>query len=752
MTAPDRLAPANLEAEEAVLGSMLIDGAAIIRVAAQLAPDDFYRPAHTAVYVAMLELYGRRDAIDVVTVAAELERTSQLDAAGGAAYLTELIERTPVSTHVEYYAGLVARTATQRRLIAAAGQIAQVAYEDEAETIEETVDRAEAALFAVLQDRQHRDLVPLSVLLDRYFEKIEEIRARQDAMLGTRTGFRDLDRLLGGLQPSDLCIVAGRPGMGKTSWLNSVAANVAEGMQGTVAFFSLEMSAEQLVQRLIASKTGISTHHLRVGQIRDDEIDLVMRAIGELASAAIYIDDTPGLSPFDLRTKVRRLHAERGVDLVIVDYLQLMHSGRRNENRVQEISLISRALKGLAREVRVPVIAASQLSRAVESRADRRPQLSDLRESGCLTGDTQLVRADTGEIVSIEDLAAGDARNVPIWSLDPTSMRVVRRTLTRAFSSGTKSVFRLVLRSGREIKASANHPFLTVDGWRAVEDLAAGTHVAVARTIPDPEQPSPMTSVPLVLPTTLTSVVDTPSTARRDFALSLAGDILRAGTVLKSHELVCLGGAGANELTAARIGRSTSPKSTPAKAGAQPPTPYDPWATGPSPEISGFAPSCPHRSAWASPRVDGRNSCRLGPGLRRGGRSRGRSLASTKLRRTRLGKSDVYWDEITAIEPLGEQPVFDATVPGTHNFLANGIVAHNSIEQDADMVIFLYRDAVYNEHTEKKNIAEIHVAKHRHGPTGTVNMVFVPHETRFVDLADAQAAEVAATTPEGWPA
>lgn len=456
MTAPDRLAPANLEAEEAVLGSMLIDGAAIIRVAAQLAPDDFYRPAHTAVYVAMLELYGRRDAIDVVTVAAELERTGQLDTAGGAAYLTELIERTPVSTHVEHYAGLVARTATQRRLIAAAGQIAQVAYEDEAETIEETVDRAEAALFAVLQDRQHRDLVPLSVLLDRYFEKIEEIRARQDAMLGTRTGFRDLDRLLGGLQPSDLCIVAGRPGMGKTSWLNSVAANVAEGMQGTVAFFSLEMSAEQLVQRLIASKTGISTHHLRVGQIRDDEIDLVMRAIGELASAAIYIDDTPGLSPFDLRTKVRRLHAERGVDLVIVDYLQLMHSGRRNENRVQEISIISRALKGLAREVRVPVIAASQLSRAVESRADRRPQLSDLRESG-------------------------------------------------------------------------------------------------------------------------------------------------------------------------------------------------------------------------------------------------------------------------------------------------------SIEQDADMVIFLYRDAVYNEHTEKKNIAEIHVAKHRHGPTGTVDMVFVPHETRFVDLADAQAAEAGATTPEGWP-
>jgi replicative DNA helicase len=391
MTAPDRLAPANVEAEEAVLGSLLLDGAAVIRVAAQLAPDDFHRPANGLLYAAMLELYGRREAIDVVTLSAELERAGQLEAVGGLMYLTQLIDRTPVAAHVEYYAGLVERSAVQRRLITAAGQIAQVAYEDEAETVEETVDRAEALLFGVLQDRQHRDLVPLSVLLDRYFEKIEEIRDRQDAMLGTRTGFRDLDRLLGGLQPSDLCIVAGRPGMGKTSWLNSVAANVAETMRGTVAFFSLEMSAEQLVQRLIASKTGISTHHLRIGQIRDDEIELVMRAIGELASAALYIDDTPGLSPFDLRTKVRRLHAERGVDLVIVDYLQLMHSGRRSENRVQEISHISRALKGLAREVRVPVIAASQLSRAVESRADRRPQLSDLRESGSIEQDADMV-------------------------------------------------------------------------------------------------------------------------------------------------------------------------------------------------------------------------------------------------------------------------------------------------------------------------------------------------------------------------
>lgn len=391
MTASDRLAPANIEAEEAVLGSLLIDGMAVVRVASQLAPDDFYRPAHARLYAVLLELYGRREAIDVVTVASELERLGQLEETGGVAFLSQLIEHTPMAVHVEHYAGLVERTAIQRRLISAAGQIAQVAYDDEAESISETVDRAEAMLFNVLQDREHRDLRPLSVLLDAYFDKIEDIRAHRESTLGTRTGFQDLDRLMGGLQPSDLCIVAGRPGMGKTSWLNTVAANVAGQSHGAVAFFSLEMSAEQMVQRLIASETGISTHNLRLGQIRDDEIDLVMRAIGVLAKLAIYIDDTPGLTPFDLRTKVRRLHAERGVELVIVDYLQLMHSGRRSENRVQEISNISRSLKGLAREVRVPVIAASQLSRAVESRADRRPQLSDLRESGSIEQDADMV-------------------------------------------------------------------------------------------------------------------------------------------------------------------------------------------------------------------------------------------------------------------------------------------------------------------------------------------------------------------------
>jgi replicative DNA helicase len=397
MSAPDKLVPANVEAEQAVLGALLIESTAIVRIAALLAADDFFRPAHGRIFRAIRDLYSRREAVDFVTVVSELEREGALEEVGGSAYLTELIELTPVAAHVEHYAGLVERAAVRRRIISAAGQIAQIAYDDEAETIEETIDQVEVALFQVLQDRQHRDLVPLSVLLEEYFEKIEEIQAHRELRLGLQTGFADLDRLLGGLHPSDLCVVAGRPGMGKTSWLMSVAANLAIPRRAaglapaTVAIFSLEMSAEQLVQRLLSSRTGISSHQLRLGQIPDADFELLSRAFGELAGAPIYIDDTPGITPFDLRTKVRRLHAERGVDLVVVDYLQLMQSGRRSENRVQEISFISRALKGLAREVRVPILAASQLSRAVESRADRRPQLSDLRDSGTIEQDSDMV-------------------------------------------------------------------------------------------------------------------------------------------------------------------------------------------------------------------------------------------------------------------------------------------------------------------------------------------------------------------------
>jgi replicative DNA helicase len=392
MSAPiDRIVPFNVEAEEAVLGSLLLDPQAIVRVAAFLRPDDFYREKNRWVYESAIALYERRDAIDFLTVRDELERNGRLDETGGASFLTSLINVVPTSIHIEHYGRIVERAATRRRLISAASDIAALAY-DESDEIDATLDKAEQILFAISQRSLTRDLTPISQVLNAYFDKIEYLQAHHGHVSGTTSGFVDLNKLLGGFQRSDLIIVAARPGIGKTALMLSFADAAARtNPPPAVAIFSLEMSAEQLVQRLISSATGIDQHRLRLGQIRDDELSLVTRAMGELERTRIYIDDTPGITALEMRTKARRLHAEHPIGLIIVDYLQLMHGGGRNENRVQEISHISRSLKELARELDVPVIAASQLSRAVESRHDRRPMLSDLRESGSIEQDADVV-------------------------------------------------------------------------------------------------------------------------------------------------------------------------------------------------------------------------------------------------------------------------------------------------------------------------------------------------------------------------
>lgn len=388
--ATDKLPPQNIDAEISVLGSLLIDPEAIIKVAAFLRPDDFYRESHALIYAAILRLFERREPADVVTVSTELEHHGQLENVGGHAYLASLISRVPTSAHVEHYARIVESTAVRRRLINAAGQIAALAYE-EAEDVRSTIDEAERILFQVSQRQVGQDLVPIGRILSEYFDQIEYLYENQGEMAGLPTGFADLDKLLSGLQPSDLIVVAGRPGMGKSSFVLSLAQHMAVERKACVAIFTLEMSAEQLAQRMISAETGIDSQRLRVGQIRDDEIEQIARAIGLLSDTAIYIDDTPAISTMELRTKARRLATERQLDLVIVDYLQLMRSGIRTENRVQEISYISRSLKALARELMVPVIAASQLSRAVESRHDKRPILSDLRESGSIEQDSDIV-------------------------------------------------------------------------------------------------------------------------------------------------------------------------------------------------------------------------------------------------------------------------------------------------------------------------------------------------------------------------
>lgn len=384
----ERLPPQNIDAEEAVLGALLIDPDAIIRVATIIKADDFYREKNGWIYECALALHERREPIDFVSMCDELDHREQLHEVGGPAFITSLINAVPTSVHIEHYARIVERAATRRRLIDAAGQIAAVAYQ-EADDIAEVVDQAEQILFGVSQRRISRDLVPIREILSAYYDRIEYLTRHRGELIGIPTGFSDIDKLLGGLQRSDLVILAARPSVGKTSLALSFGHNAAKKHRQRVAFFSLEMSSEQVVQRLISAETGIGSQNLRRGEI--DDWARFMKATNDLSESTFYIDDTPGISALELRTKARRLHAEVGVDLIIVDYLQLMRGDTRSENRVQEISSISRSLKALARELNVPLLALSQLSRGVESRTDKRPMLSDLRESGALEQDADVV-------------------------------------------------------------------------------------------------------------------------------------------------------------------------------------------------------------------------------------------------------------------------------------------------------------------------------------------------------------------------
>ena len=339
---------------------------------------------------------------------------------GGAAHITSLINAVPTAIHAEHYGHIVERTAILRRLISAAGQIAGIAYE-EAEDVDEVVDRAEQILFGVSQRRIARDLVPMKQIIGDYYDRIDYLYQHRGEPVGIPTGFPMLDKLLGGLQDSDLVIVAGRPSMGKTSLVLSMAQTAARKFNQRAAFFSLEMSAEQVVQRLVSAETGIDSQKLRLGNLEDDEWPIFVQATGILSEVPIFIDDTPSISALQMRTKARRLHAEHGLDLIIVDFLQLMRGDVRSENRVQEISSISRSLKGLARELNVPVLAVSQLSRAVESRQDHIPILSDLRESGSIEQDADVVmfvyreemyNPDT-ELKNIADIIVAKHRNGP---------------------------------------------------------------------------------------------------------------------------------------------------------------------------------------------------------------------------------------------------------------------------------------------------------------------------------------------------
>lgn len=422
-----KVPPQNIDAEMSLLGAILIDEEVLADASELVASKDFYDKRHRMIFSGMMRLYERHKPVDLLTLTDELKKKDEFDTIGGTAYLTELTNYVPTAAHADAYAEMVAQKAVRRRLIKASAEISEMGFDEET-TTQELLEKAEAELFSVSDQSLKQDLTSIEQILTDSFDRMEELHRNKGALRGIRTGFRDLDNMTAGLQRSDLIILAARPAMGKTTLVTNLAYNVATIAKQPVLFFSLEMSKEQLVDRMLADASGVDAWNIRTGNLSDEDFSKLSEAMGEMAEAPIYIDDTPGLSVLEMRTKARRAAHDAPLGLVIVDYLQLMQAnGNHGGNRVQEVSEISRGLKLIARELNVPLIALSQLSRSVETRTPPIPQLSDLRESGSIEQDADIVsfiyrpgyyEPDNPEVANITSLIIAKHRNGPVGKVD----------------------------------------------------------------------------------------------------------------------------------------------------------------------------------------------------------------------------------------------------------------------------------------------------------------------------------------------
>jgi replicative DNA helicase len=789
-----------------------------------------------------------------------------LDRVGGRAQLASMQSAVPTAANIEYYGRIVKEKAYKRRLISAGSNIAGFGFDDGVEA-EEAINQAQSLVFGVADDRDQRELARLYDLLGPAMERISLQMESGQGVIGVPSGFHDLDRMTGGFKDSDLIIVAGRPSMGKTSLALNIALHSALEAKKAVAIFSLEMSKEQLTERLLTEQAQIDAQRMHRGLLTEGEFDRVSNALGPLGEAAIFIDDTPVMDELTLQLKARQAKMRHNIDMILVDYLQLMHGrARGDDNRVQEVSAISRALKGLARELRIPVIAISQLSRAPEQRPDKRPILSDLRESGCLAGDTPIYLPDAGTYVPIKDLVGKSGFRV--LALDEGWWRMFPKKVTHAFATGRKPVFRIVTKLGRTIRATANHQFLTIEGWQRLDALKSGDRIALPRILQGPDE-------------------DTMSLAE----LGLLGHLIGDGCTLPTHAIQyttkdpILAETVANLATAV-FGDAVRPRINPERSWIQvyfPPTRHlthgvrNPvrvwleelgafglrsyekrvpvkvfsqsalgvaaflrhlWATdgcvhlspGGSHENVYYASSSEglagdvqslllriginakltrhpqegkgrdqlhivisgqhdiraflelvgvlganktlHKAAileylenkrentnrdvipaatWrlhALPAMHaagvttramqaGLGNAYMGTGIYEQNLSRERAMRLAEVVRSDtlelLATSEVYWDVVTTIESDGVDDVYDLTVEDLHNFVAGDVITHNSIEQDSDLVMFLFRPEYYKS-DERPGIAEIIVAKHRNGPTGMIELKFRRDHTRFYNL------------------
>ncbi|MHA6801696.1 replicative DNA helicase [Bounagaea algeriensis] len=994
----DRQPPQDIPAEQSVLGGMMLSKDAIADVVEVVRPNDFYRPAHQAIYDCILDLYGRGEPADAVTVSHDLDRRQQLQKVGGAPYLHTLLATVPTAANAGYYAEIVAERAVLRRLVEAGTRVVQLGYQGgEGAEIDEVVDRAQAAVYDVTERRVNEDYAALEDLLQPTMDEIDAIASRGGQSQGIPSGFADLDDVTNGLHAGQMIIVAARPGVGKAlaldtplptpgGWTTMGEAAVGEDLLGAdgsptriveatdvltdrschrVEFsdgaavtadaehrwalddervvttaeltrladeapviagrpglkvtavrpvgsvpvrcvqvdapdrlyqagptgipthnstlgldfaraasikhsmgsviFSLEMGRTEIVMRMLSAEARIRLADMRGGSMSDEDWTRLARRMSEISEAPLFIDDSPNLTMMEIRAKARRLKQRHDIQLVVVDYMQLMTSGKKVESRQQEVSEFSRNLKLLAKELEIPVVAISQLNRGPEQRNDKKPQLADLRESGCLTGGTRLLRADTGAEVTFDELMRTGERPL-VWSLDER-MRLVPRLVTNVFSSGVKEAFRVRLSSGREIEATANHPMRTVDGWTPLGELGVGARVAVPRRTPEPVDAEPMPEPEVVLlahligdgsyvrrqPIRYASVDEANLTAVTDaaqhFGVSAVRDEYAAAkvTTLRLPAPYRLTHGRRNPIAAwldelGVFGQRSCDKHIPERVFRLPKEQiglflHHLWATDGSVRwdekygqgwiyyattsrqlaedvtqlllrFGVFARiqttnkvnyrACYHVSVYGSesqltflkeigvhgmralkadeleaqllrieqvPKADTVPSDvweKVQPLLAAHGMSKhalckavnnnsyGARMFTVSPSRSRLGRvatelgdqelqdlttSDVFWDEIVEVASLGEQPVYDATVEGTHNFIANCINMHNSLEQDADMVVLIHRPDAFERDDPRMGEADLMLAKHRAGPTSTVTVAHQLHYSRFVDMA-----------------
>lgn len=999
-----RQPPQDMAAEQSVLGGMLLSKDAVADVLERLRPGDFYRPAHQNIYDAILDLYGRGEPADAVTVAAELDRRGLLKRIGGAPYLHTLISTVPTAANAGFYAGIVAEKATLRRLVEAGTRVVQYGYAGtEGADVADLVDRAQAEIYDVTQTRSSEDFTVLEELLQPTMDEIDAIASQGGISRGIPTGFTELDEITNGLHPGQMIIVAARPGVGKALALDTplptpggwttmgdvsvgdelidangrptrvVAATpvmeerpcyeidlsdgttivadashqwptgrgivttatlrpgadrlepalTAGGLavltkpvtitdvrrvqsvpvrcvevdnpahlylagrsmvpthnstigldfmrscsikhQQASVIFSLEMSKTEIVMRLLSAEAKIKLGDMRSGRMSDDDWTKLARRMSEISEAPLYIDDSPNLTMMEIRAKARRLHQKANLRLIVVDYMQLMTSGKKFESRQQEVSEFSRSLKLMAKELEVPVVAISQLNRGPEQRTDKRPQVSDLRESGCLTASTRILRADTGAEVTFGELMATGERPL-VWSLDDRK-RMVARPMTNVFYSGHKEVFLLRLASGRQVEATANHPFMTLDGWVSLGDLAVGDRLAVPRRVPEPVHTERMDESEVIMlahmigdgscvkrqPIRYASIDEANlvavAGAAKHFGVTAARDEYPAArvTTLRMPAPYRLTHGKRNPIAAwldklGLFGKRSYEKFVPQEVFA---LPNDQvalflrhlWATDGSVRwdakvgqgrvyyattsrqladdvvqllmrVGVFArikraKKAGYRDCWhvliygaANQRrfitqvgahgardvkalevlaqlrgvvsnsnldtvpkevwqqvkstltrrgvshrefADAMSTQFCGSTMWKHAPSRDRlHRASAVLNHAELhdlATNDVFWDEIVKITSIGEQDVYDGTVAGTHNFVAQGISVHNSLEQDADMVMLLHRPDSIDRDDPRGGEADIILGKHRNGPTANITVAHQLHFSRFTNMA-----------------